>query len=235
MKWITDFLLSSIGRKLIMALTGLFLCLFLVVHMLGNLQLFMQANNGIAGYDFNMYAYHMTHNPLIKVVSYGNYFFILLHALQGTLIWSRNRQAKGVRYQGKETSDTDAKLASRNMWMLGVLIFAFIGLHMAQFWARMHFFDMPVMAGVEVEGEAVKDLYTIVQEAFAQPFVVIFYLISLVALSVHLMHGFWSAFQTMGLQNKKYYGLIRGLGLGYAILIPLGFASMPIYFFFTQL
>lgn len=235
MKWITDFLLSSLGRKVIMALTGLFLCLFLVVHMLGNLQLFLQANNGIPGYDFNMYAFTMTHNPLIKLVSYGNYFFILLHALQGTLIWIYNRKAKGVRYQGKEISSTDAKIASRNMWMLGVLILAFLGLHMWQFWAQMHFFEVPNMGDIEVEGEAVKDLYTIVQAAFAQPINVIFYLISLVALAIHLLHGFWSAFQTLGLQNAKYYPIVRGLGLAFAILVPAGFASMPIYFFITQL
>jgi len=77
MKWIIDFLLSSLGKKLIMSLTGLFLCLFLVVHMLGNLQLFFD-NTGEA---FNTYAYTMTTNPLIKIISYGNYFFILLHAV----------------------------------------------------------------------------------------------------------------------------------------------------------
>ena len=83
MKWIANFLLSSLGKKLIMSLTGLFLCLFLVVHMLGNLQLFVDTD----GEAFNLYAYQMTHNPLIKIIAYGNYFFILLHAVQGILIY----------------------------------------------------------------------------------------------------------------------------------------------------
>ena len=126
MKWIVNFLLSSIGRKLIMSLTGLFLCLFLVVHMVGNLQLFISTDGYSDGYVFNMYAYTMTHNPLIKIISYGNYFFILLHAIQGILISIHNKRAKGAGYEGKEISDTDAKLASRNMIWLGVLIFAFI-------------------------------------------------------------------------------------------------------------
>ncbi len=102
---------------------------------------------------------------------------------------------------------------------------------MWQFWAQMHFFDMPVMEGVTEEGEAIKDLYKIVGEAFSNPLNVLFYLVSLAGLAVHLWHGFWSAFQTMGLNNKKYSPIIRAVALGYAILIPLGFASMPIVFF----
>lgn len=235
MKWIIDFLLSSLGKKLIMSLTGLFLCLFLVVHMLGNLQLFFPSPEGMPdGYVFNMYAFHMTHNPLIKVISYGNYFFILLHAVQGILITMYNRKAKGGSYQGKEVSDTEARVASRNMRNLGLLIFVFIGLHMWQFWAQMHFFmddEKFWMAGVTEEGEPVKDLYKIVKAAFSNPLNVAFYLISLVGLAIHLWHGFWSAFQSMGLNNKKYSPIIRAVALGYAILIPLGFASMPIVFF----
>lgn len=232
MKWIIDFLLSSLGKKLIMSLTGLFLCLFLVIHMIGNLQLFVASPEGMPdGYVFNMYAYQMTHHPVIKIISYGNYFFILLHAFQGILITMHNRKAKGGSYQGKGVANTNAKIASRNMRNLGVLIFAFIGIHMWQFWARMHFFQMPVMANVMEGGVPVKDLYAIVKEAFAQWYNVVFYLIALIALGMHLWHGFWSAFQSMGLNNKKYSPIIRGVALAYAILIPLGFASMPIVFF----
>lgn len=234
MKWIIDFLLSSLGKKLIMSLTGLFLCLFLLVHMIGNLQLFVASPKGMPdGYVFNMYAYHMTHNPLIKVISYGNYFFILLHAVQGILITIYNKKAKGGSYQGKEVSDTEAKVASRNMIYLGLLILAFIGIHMWQFWAQMHFnSEMPVMKGVTEDGENIKDLYAIVLLAFKVPWVVVFYLLSLAALAAHLVHGFWSAFQSMGLSNKKYGPLIRGAAMAYAILIPLGFATMPVVFFF---
>lgn len=235
MKWIKDFLLSSLGKKLIMSLTGLFLCLFLIVHMLGNLQLFMPSPEGMPeGYVFNMYAFHMTTNPLIKIISYGNYFFILLHAVQGILITRQNRIAKGGKYQGKEVSDTAAAMASRNMRNLGLLIFVFLGLHMWQFWAKMHFFDIPVMEGVVEGGESIKDLYKIVSIAFENPLNVLFYLAALVGLSMHLMHGFWSAFQSIGLSNKKYAPIIRAVAMGYAILVPLGFALMPIVFFFMS-
>lgn len=223
MKWIFQFLLSSIGKKLIMSLTGLFLCLFLVVHMVGNLQLFA----GDGGLAFNEYAYFMTHSKLIKMVSYGNYFFILLHAFQGIAITMYNRSASGgaSRYKGGNNIQTEAKIASRNMAMLGLLILVFIGLHMWQFWAQMHFFEV----GTDAKGH--KDLYTLVAAAFQEAWVVIFYLAALVGLSIHLMHGFQSAFQTLGLNHKKYTPLIKGLGKAFAILVPLGFASMPIVFF----
>lgn len=210
-----------------MSLTGLFLCLFLVVHMIGNLQLFVNDN----GETFNQYAYFMTHNGLIKFVSYGNYFFILLHAVQGILITAYNKKAKGGRYQGKEVSDTEASFAARNMRNLGLLIFAFIGIHLWNFWAKMHFFEMPTAT---YDGETVKDLYILVSEAFKNPALVLFYLVSLVALAIHLWHGFWSAFQSLGLNNQKYSPILRGAALGYSILIPLGFATMPIWFYVKQ-
>ena len=106
MKWLINFFTSSIGRKLIMSLTGLFLILFLVIHLLGNLQLLVDDG----GVTFNAYAYMMTHNPLIKVVAYGNYFFILLHAFMGFLLWSKNKAAKGSKYAVR----SDAKHSSRD-------------------------------------------------------------------------------------------------------------------------
>ncbi|MGH1337663.1 MAG: succinate dehydrogenase cytochrome b subunit [Aureispira sp.] len=236
MKWIIDFLLSSLGKKLVMSLTGLFLCSFLIMHMIGNLQLFVPDG----GLTFNAYAYFMTHNPLIKTISYGLYAGILLHAFQGILITMQNRKAKGGKYQGKDISATKAKAASRNMAALGLLVFAFLGLHMVQFWGVMHFSTWPengeILPGVQAfDAAGNKNLYGLVSAAFAQAWVVIFYLVALVALALHLLHGFWSAFQTLGLSNTKYEPIIRGAGAGFAILIPLGFAAMPIFFYITSL
>ena len=112
---------------------------------------------------------------------------------------------------------------------LGLLILVFFGLHMWQFWAQMKFFTV---TEVTYGDQTVKDLYTLVRFAFSEAWVCIFYLISLAALALHLFHGFWSAFQTMGLMNKKYSPFIRGIALIYAIFIPLGFATMPVVFFF---
>ncbi len=219
MKWLISFLTSSLGRKVIMSLTGLFLCTFLIVHMIGNLKLFADST----GHKFNEYAEFMAHNPLIKTVSYGLYFFILLHALQGIVIVMSNKSAVGggKRYYGKEISPTEARIASRNMGILGILILAFILLHMGQFWLKAKIIGLS-------EGMT---LYDEVKLAFQQEWVVISYLVGLVALSLHLIHGFQSAFQTLGLNHPKYTPLIKGLGWAFSILVPLGYASMPIYFY----
>ena len=115
MKWLISFLTSSLGKKVVMSLTGLFLCSFLLVHMIGNLKLFADSD----GHKFNEYAEFMAHNPLIKSVSYGLYFFILLHAFQGFLIYFTNRAAVGggKRYSGKQVSPTEARTATWLHWV----------------------------------------------------------------------------------------------------------------------
>ncbi|MDX1409470.1 MAG: succinate dehydrogenase, partial [Saprospiraceae bacterium] len=135
MQWIRTFLTSTIGQKLVMSLTGLFLILFLMVHLAGNLQLL----NDDGGEAFNTYAYFMTHNPLIKTISYGLYFFILLHSIQGIALKVGNRKARRVRYA--KGSYPTASFASKNMALLGILIFAFLCLHMGDFWYKMKFTD----------------------------------------------------------------------------------------------
>ena len=223
MKWLISFLTSSLGKKVVMSLTGLFLCTFLVVHMIGNLKLFSDND----GHKFNEYAEFMAHNPLIKTVSYGLYFFILLHALQGFLIYFTNKSAvgSGRRYYGKEVSPTEARIASRNMAALGTLILAFILLHMGQFWLKAKIIGL-------AEGVT---LYDEVKIAFSQEWVVITYLLGLIALALHLMHGFQSAFQTLGINHPKYTPLIKLVGYAFSILVPLGFASMPIYFYIMHI
>ncbi len=222
MSWISNFLSSSIGRKLLMSLTGLFLILFLTVHLLGNLQLLKQDG----GQAFNEYAYIMTHNPLIKIISYGNYFFILLHAFLGIFLWSKNKAAKGTGYAVGNNRDTT--WASKNMALLGTLILAFIFLHMGDFWWKMKFGETNL---VNYSGHEVKDLYEKVAYSFKELWIVIAYVIGLIVLAFHLSHGFASAFQTLGLNHNKYNSIIKSLGLGYAILVPIGFAIIPIVFY----
>ena len=129
MKWLTHYLTSSIGRKLTMSLTGLFLILFLIVHLVGNLQL-LKDDEGMA---FNKYTYFMTHNPLIKTISYGLYAFIILHTIQGILLWLANRKAKGQTYAVKAIPP-GVNWASQNMALLGTLILFFLIIHMGDFW-----------------------------------------------------------------------------------------------------
>jgi succinate dehydrogenase / fumarate reductase, cytochrome b subunit len=225
--WITKTLSSSIGKKLLMALTGLFLITFLVVHAVGNLQLF-KSDNGEA---FNIYTKFMTTNPLIKTVSYLLYFSIILHAIDGFLLWYKNSKSRPVGYH-KSDYNANSIWASRNMGILGTLLLIFIVVHMKTFWAEMHFGSVPV---VTYNGEEYKDLYSTVTFAFSQLWYVILYTICMLAMAFHLWHGFGSAFQTLGLNHKKYTPFIQYLGYGFAVIISAVFASMPLYMYISQL
>lgn len=224
MSWLTNFITSSIGKKLVMSLTGLFLITFLIVHLAGNLQLLYNDN----GEAFNTYAYFMTTNPLIKFVSIGLYFLILLHTVQGILIAISNRSAKGKRYEVSTYSN--GSWMSKNMALLGTLVLAFLCIHMGDFWYKMKFTDELAMVTYEGTDYAVKDLYSRVEAAFSQTWIVIVYIVGLIALALHLLHGFQSAFTTLGLRHKKYTPIINIIGVAYSILIPLGFAIIPILF-----
>jgi succinate dehydrogenase / fumarate reductase, cytochrome b subunit len=226
MNWFSNFITSSIGQKLVMSLTGLFLIIFLVIHLIGNLQLLNDDN----GESFNVYAYFMTHNPVIISVSYGLYFFILLHAILGIVIAIRNRKARGPkRYAVQTTSNTG--FASRNMALLGSLIFVFLVIHMGNFWYQMKFTNNLPMIRYEGYSYDVKDLYQRVSVTFTQVWFVVLYVISMVVLAFHLLHGFQSAFQTLGWNHRKYTPILRVIGIIYAIVVPIAFAIIPIAFY----
>lgn len=226
MKWIINLFTSSIGKKLVMSLTGIFLITFLVVHLLGNLQLL--SDDG--GQSFNLYAKFMTSNPLIKTVSYGLYLFILIHTIQGIIIYSQNRSAKESRYA--VNTNKNASWASKNMGPLGIIILIFLIIHLAQFWFKM---KMGTLEMAEYQGhDPVNNLYAPVYEAFKNIFFVIFYLICMGLMALHLNHGFQSAFQTLGLNHKKYTPIIQGIGTIYSVLVPLGFAIIPVWFYFFK-
>ncbi len=215
MSWFNNFLNSSIGNKVLVSFTGLFLSLFLVVHLAGNLQLLI--NDG--GHSFNAYSDVMGSNLLIKFVAYGLYIAIIVHAYKGIMISIKNRRARGnVRYAVK--SKTKTPWASRNMAFLGSVIFIFIAIHMAHFWFKFKFGYM--------ENHPDLTHYDVVVTGFKQNWIVIFYVVAQLALAWHLLHGFQSAFHTLGLRNGKYTKIITNAGIVFSILIPLAFAIIPI-------
>ena len=223
MSWITQVFTSAIGKKLIMSLTGLFLCLFLVVHMSGNFLLF----NNDGGQAFNEYTKFMTTFPLIKVASIFTFFGIILHAVDGLLLTLKNRKARPVKYavQPKRSS-----WASRNMAVLGIIVLFFLIVHLKSFWYVMKFGEV---GKVIYNGHEYKDLYTVVIAAFSQWWYVAIYVVSLIALGYHLVHGFASAFQTLGVNHSKYTPFIKFVGYAYAILVPIGFASQLVIVYLT--
>jgi succinate dehydrogenase / fumarate reductase cytochrome b subunit len=221
---------ATIGKKAIMALTGLFLCSFLVIHLLGNLQLLADDN----GQSFNVYSKFMAHNPIIKIIAYVNYIAILSHVIYSLVLTLRNRKARPVGYAANKPS-ANSIWSSRNMGILGTLILAFIIVHMSDFWYSFKFGFIP-MISYTIEGQAIemKNCYAEVAEAFTQGWYVAFYTVSMAAIAFHLIHGFQSAFQTLGFNHKKYTPAVKMIGYGFAIIIPAAFAYIPLYFYFTK-
>ena len=221
--WFIQFVGSTLGRKLLMGLTGLFLILFLTVHLIGNLQLLQlfYPDNGKA---FNLYAEFMGHNEIIQIISKGNFFFIFLHIVISLLLTLTNRKARPVAYAYNKPS-ANSIWTSRNMGILGTIILIFLVVHLQNFYAQMKWGVTPM---VEYDGKPYKDLYALSVEAFSQLWLVALYVVSMLALAFHLSHGFQSAFQTIGLNHKKYTPFIKTLGLIYSIGVPAGFALIPI-------
>jgi len=219
---------SSIVRKVWMSLTGLFLCSFLVVHLLGNLTL-LRSGAGAAE-AFNAYAHFMTSFPLIKITSYLLYASILFHAVWGIMLEIRNRKARPIAYAYNKAS-ASSSWASRKMSLLGTIILVFIVTHMYNFWALMHFGSIPLDASGN------KDLYTVVMEFFRHPsfgwIATLSYVIAMAGLAFHLHHGFQSAFQTLGINHRRYTPIIQKVGVVFSLLVPIAFAIIPVYIFLT--
>ncbi|GAA5035881.1 succinate dehydrogenase [Marivirga lumbricoides] len=223
MSWLSDTLTSTIGRKLVMSLTGLFLIIFLVVHLAGNFQLL--ADDG--GLAFNAYAKFMTSNPIIKTTSYGLYAFILIHIIMSIALVRKNKAARPVGYSEVKGS-ANSSFSSRNMGILGFIIFVFLVIHLRNFWYEMHW------GAIQMDDAGNKDLYKVVSAAFSEWWYVAIYVLCMVGLAFHLSHGFSSAFQTLGVNHSKYTPFIKKLGIAYAILIPFAFALIPIIMFLNS-
>lgn len=228
--WFVDMMTSTIGRKVLMALTGIFLCLFLIVHLIGNLQLL----KGDGGTAFNDYAHFMGSNPLIQTVSVLNFTFIVLHIVYSIILTRMNMQARPRKYAYSKPA-ANSNWRSRKMMALGSIILIFLIVHLVYFWGKM---KLTHVAGLElvnkVQGSETLDLYSLVKAAFSDIIMVVLYVVSMIALAFHLSHGFQSAFQTFGLNHVKYTPLIKVLGYAFAILIPLGYALIPIIMFVTK-
>lgn len=225
--WFVDFLTSTIGRKILMALTGLFLILFLTVHLIGNLQLLL----GDEGEAFNKYSKFMGHNELIQIVSKLNFAFIILHVFVSIWLTGKNRSARPQQYAYSKPS-SNSSFSSRNMMILGSIIFIFIVIHLVNFWGKAKFghIDPVSYQGVEYE-----DLNKVVWAAFSDLWLVILYVVSMIVLAFHLTHGFQSAFQSLGLNHKKYTPFIKSLGMIYSIVVPTLFALIPILIYIQGL
>ena len=215
---------SSLGKKYLMAITGLFLCSFLVIHFLGNIALFTDPK------QFNEYTRFMSSNPIIRVMEIVLVAGFLTHIVDAIILTRANKKAQPVKYAMNKNKSS---WYSRNMGLTGSVILAFLILHLQSFWYEYKFGE--VLMTVDSNGNEIKDMFTIVKTAFSEWWYSAIYVLAMLLLGSHLNHGFQSAFQSVGLRHKKYTPTIKMLGTGFSISITIGFISFPIYFFIIQL
>jgi len=208
MNWIKQTLWSSIGKKLMMALTGLAFCGFLAGHLAGNLTIYGGQN------AFNAYAEHLhSLGPLLTLAEWGLVILALIHIITGLTLFYQNTIARGSRYAVNKKGG-GRTIGSATMPYTGVLLLVFVIIHLVNF----HFVD-----------KSNTTIFQIVSETFTNPLWVIIYVVAMIAAAVHVSHGFWSAFQSFGANHPKYMPTIMVLSILFSLAIALGFGLLPLY------
>ena len=213
-------LCSSIVKKQLMALTGLALCGFLVVHLVGNLLILVGAR------AFNSYAHLLTSNSFIYVAEAGLLAIFLLHILLAIVMTVQNIRARGEQgYYKKVRTGRGATIASSTMPYTGLVILIFLIFHIWHIKFGPHY-------PVYYQGVEMRDLYRLLLEYFRSPYATIWYVVAQVCLGIHLSHGFSSSFQSLGFNHPRYSSWIKKIGLVYALAMALGFSLLAIYLFY---
>ncbi|MEZ5025220.1 MAG: succinate dehydrogenase cytochrome b subunit [Chitinophagales bacterium] len=214
-----NFFSSTIGKKLIVGLTGLFLISFLVIHVSVNSLILL--NDG--GETFNAAAHFMSHFWLIRLLEIGLLLGILLHIVLTLRLTIANKQNRPVKYV-VSAANQNSKWYSRSMGVLGSLLLIFLVVHMSDFW-------WATKKALYITKE-VDNPYTEIIATLSNPIFLVIYVIGVVSLGFHLLHGFPSAFQSLGLNHKKYTPIIKALGTAFSIVVPGLFAIIALCVFF---
>jgi succinate dehydrogenase / fumarate reductase, cytochrome b subunit len=214
---------TTVGRKFIMALSGLGLAGFVMGHMAGNMLIFAGAE------AYNTYGHTLTHSPIYPVIAVGLLACIVVHAFMGFLLQRQNMEARGgqgyampAEFAGKGTP-----VSSKTMIFSGTILFVFIWTHLMNFKWGTHY--TITHSGVEM-----RDLHRLIIEKFQNLYYVVGYTVALIALAFHLKHGVNSLFQSLGFNHPRYTPLIKNIGILYAIVVAAGFISQPLYVYFFQ-
>jgi succinate dehydrogenase cytochrome b subunit len=225
MKW-SELFTSSVGKKFVMGFTGIFLILFLVVHV--SVNACMWAMDG--GQMFNLAANFLGATVVPRVLEIGLFIGFLLHIIQGYVLELQNRKKRSIGYE-VPMGNRGSRWYSRYMGWLGTFVLLFLVIHLKNFWIPSRFGDMPEVT--YPPGVTVHDLYSLMRDTFSNVWYVSLYLVGCLALAYHLMHGFQSAFRSLGLHNGRYLRLVNGVGIAFAVIVPLAFAMMPVSMYFN--
>lgn len=230
MNW-SQLLTSSIGKKIVMGITGLFLVSFLVVHMGVNACIFKDAfvpdDNGDM---FNRAADFMGRTVVIRIMEVVLIAGFLIHIIQGFALEFENRRKRKSGYE-VNLGSRGSKWYSRSMGLLGTILFLFLLLHWWHFWIPSRFthagLEFPVLMSND---RLAHDMFSLMKITFSEWWVVIVYILGCISLAWHLLHGFQSAFRTFGVHNSRYLSIIQASGTGFSIIVSLIFALMPLSF-----
>lgn len=202
-----------------MGFTGLFLILFLIVHVGVNSCIFVNDN----GQTFNTAAHFMSHNWVLRIIEIGLFAGLLLHIIQGFILIRQNNKARPIKY-AVHAANENSSWYSRSMGILGTLLFLFLVMHIA------HFF-IPTKEDLYL-GDDTESAYEGLKNVFSIWYWVVLYVLGVISLFWHLFHGFQSAFQTFGINHKRYTPIIKVIGYAYTIIVCVLFALMPVSMFF---
>jgi succinate dehydrogenase / fumarate reductase cytochrome b subunit len=208
MSWLTNTFWSSIGKKLMMAVTGIGFIGFLIGHLAGNLFIY-------GGKDaFNAYAEHLhSLGPLLTLVEAGLIVFVIIHVLTGVTLFWENLKARPVRYSVDKRAG-GRTVGSATMPYTGILILVFVIFHLYNF---------------TFSDKSQTTIYEIVSSAFSHPGYVLLYIVAMIIVAFHVSHGLWSAFQTIGASHPKYMPFIMKASIAFSLIIGIGFGFIPIY------
>ncbi|MFC1554602.1 succinate dehydrogenase cytochrome b subunit [candidate division KSB1 bacterium] len=218
MTTLSSTLWSSVGKKFISGFTGLIWTGFITVHLLGNLMLFSSDSS-----HFNSYAeFLIGTGELLYFFEAALILTLLFHMLAGFSVWLSKLRSRPVKYHvsGNAGGNSRKTISSVTMIFTGFVVIVFLVLHISNF---------KYGVGSEIE----EDLYQRVYDAFSNPVYTFTYVLALVLLGFHLRHGFWSAFQSLGVSHPRYSPFIYGLGITIALVLAAGFVAIPLYIFFT--
>ena len=226
---------TSVGHKLVMSITGLFLMVFLLVHMAMNFTILLNdvslfGTHWAEGELYNVGAHFMISNPLVRIMEPLLAAGFIFHIVYATIITLRNRKRRPIAYE-QTANNQLTEWPSKNMYILGFMILCFLALHIMHFFYDIRFteVDKVMVKGVEMDNTygLVKSLFT---EGSLGIIYSVVYLVAIILLGLHLMHGFWSAFQTVGWNGRKWIGRLQVISKIYAAIITIGFAAIPVYF-----
>lgn len=223
----SNFLTSSIGKKVIMSLSGLFLISFLCVHLALNLLLIFDNSGEL----FNQGAHFMATNPIIKIVEPILALGFIIHIIWATVLTLQNQKARPVGYD-KNSQCVNATWASRNMFILGGMVLVFLVIHLYNFWWNIKFPSLGTpLSTIMVGNVEMEDAYTLVASLFKSSIIYcLIYIVGAILVGLHLTHGFWSAFQSIGFCNDIWKKRLECVAYFFAIVLAVGFSIIPLYF-----